>query len=78
MAETENLSEFKYFVMGDLELTFRNWELHELTVLQQTTKSKWTLKASNHQKKPCFGIVVFKTVRKTKMHEMCSRQPVEY
>lgn len=74
VADNEKLQLFKYIEKGrDLELAFRSWELHELPVLQQTTKHTWNVKASSQLEKPRYIIVAFHTNRKNNVEKNMSQ-----
>lgn len=74
VADTEKLRLLKYIEKGrDLELAFRSWELHELPVLQKTTKHTWNVKASSQLEKPRFVIVAFQTDRKNNVNKNMSQ-----
>lgn len=43
----------------DLPIAFRDWELHEYSLLQQTMKYTWTIKAKSQLEKRRYVIIGF-------------------
>lgn len=60
VADAERLMLMKY-IEGwvELEIGFRNWELHEFLLLQQTRQHTWAVKTATQLEKPRFVIFGF-------------------
>lgn len=65
LSDTQKLKFLQYIETGrDLPIAFRNWELHEYPLLQQTMTHTWAVKAASQLEKPRFIIIGFQTNRK--------------
>lgn len=57
----------------DLDVAFRSWEMHELPLLQETTKHTWAVKTAHQLEKPRYVIVGFQTQSKNNILKNCSQ-----
>lgn len=51
----------------DIQMPFRNWELHEYPTVPTSTRQSWTIKTSSQMEKPRYVILAFQTGRKNKL-----------
>lgn len=68
VADAERLKLLSLLEQGsELEIGFRNWELYEYPLLQNTQSHTWTVKSATQLEKPRYVIIGFQTNRKNKL-----------